>query len=298
MNLFQSLAALCLSAAALTASARSPSIAATENCEDPHPLRFALVPIKNQTAHQAQYRPLIRQLEIALGRQVELVAPKSYGAVVEGLVNGSVDIAELGPASYGIALNRGASLSIIATLRFAATPTVEAGTAYRSLLIARRDSKFKSIAQLRGATLSLTDPASTSGGVVPRRVMEKQLGVPLESYFKRVTFAGSHDRSLEVVRKGMVDAAFVSSTAVDEALRRGILRLDEIEILWRSPPIPYDPFVQRKQLCPLLSAKIREVFLGNDQALQGMFRELGATGFAPTSEEDYKEIRALLPVAQ
>lgn len=298
MKPIQYLAALCLSAMALNASARSPSIAAAENCEDPRPLRFALVPFKNQAAHQAQYRPLIGQLEIALGRQVELVAPKSYGAVIEGLVNGSVDIAELGPASYGIALNRGASLSIIATLRFAATPTVEAGTAYRSLLITRKEGRFRSIDQLRGATLSLTDPASTSGSVVPRRAMEKQLGVPLESYFQRITFSGSHDRSIEVVQKGMVDAAFVSNTVLDDALRRGVLRLDEIEILWRSLPIPYDPFVQRKQLCSRLSTKIREVFLGNELAFQGMFRELGAIGFSPASEDDYKEIRALLPAAQ
>lgn len=293
----QLLSALCLCLAAWSAAAQSPAHI-VDNCEDPRPLRFALIPFKNQAAHEAQYRPLIRQLESVLGREVTLVSGKSYGAVVEGLINGSIDLAELGPASYGIALNRGARLSVIATLRFPATPTVEAGSAYQSLLITRKDRKFRSVEDLRGATLSLTDPASTSGGVLPRRAMEKQLGKPLESHFKRVTFSGSHDRSIEVVRKGLVDAAFVSSAVIDEALRRGKLHRDEIDILWRSPLIPYDPFVHRAQLCPALSARIREVFLGNGPALQGMFQELGASGFAPTSEADYREIRDLLPLAQ
>lgn len=292
------LAALCLSGMAFSANAHSSSVEAAANCENPRPLRFALIPFKNEAEHKEQYRPLIRRLEIELGRQVEIVSPKSYGMVVDGLVNGSIDIAELGPASYGIALNRGASLSIIATLSFPKTPTVEAGTAYRSLLITRKDGRFRSIEKLRGATLSLTDPASTSGSVVPRRALEKQLGVPLENYFRQITFSGSHDRSIQVVQKGKVDAAFVSSTILDEAVRRGALRLDDIDILWRSFPIPYDPFVHRNQLCAHVSTKIREVFHGNQLAFQEMFRGLGATGFAPATEDDYKEIRTLLNATQ
>ncbi len=284
--------ALCLTLATLGASAQTPKAPAA--CEDPARLRFALVPYKNVDEHQTQYQPLVQLLESALKRPVELQSSKSYGAVIEGLVTGSVDIAELGPAAYGIALNRGALLSVLATLHFSATPTVEAGTSYRSLLVTRRDRRFRSVEDLRGATLGLTDPASTSGGVIPRRTLEKQLSMALEDHFKRVTFSGSHDRSLELVRKGMVDAAFISSTVVDAAMRRGLLKSGEIAILWRSPPIPYDPFVVRQSLCPELRAQIREIFLGNAPALEGMFRQLGATGFAPASEGDYQEIRSLL----
>ena len=87
----------------------------------------------------------------------------------------------------------------------------------------------------------------------------------------------------------------VASNAVDDAVRNGALRMDEIRILWRSKPIPYDPFVTRRSLCPALQKQIRQVFLGDTGPLQGMFRELGMTGFVPVTDEDYRDIRQLYP---
>lgn len=111
------------------------------------------------------------------------------------------------------------------------------------LLIVRRDKGFDKIEQLRGKTLSLTDPASTSGALLPRKAVSQLTGTLLESYFQRVTFAGSHDRAIDAVQTNLVDAAFVSSTRLDEALRRGTILPDEIGVLWQSSPIPYDPVV-------------------------------------------------------
>ena len=148
---------------------------------------------------------------------------------------------------------------------------------------------------MRGGTLSLTDPASTSGAILPRKAVQRLTGIPLDAYFDRITFAGSHDRSIEAVRSGRVDATFVASNAVDDAVRNGALRMDEIRILWRSKPIPYDPFVTRRSLCPALQKQIRQVFLGDTRPLQGMLRELGMTGFVPVTDDDYRDIRQLYP---
>lgn len=268
---------------------------AAATCEDPRPLRLALIPARDPTTQLVQYRPLIRQLEIALDRRIEAVPATSYGAVIEGLLAGGIDLAELGPASYAIALERGAKIATIASFRLREGPATDASTSYYSLLITRRTSDIKTVAQLRGGTLSLTDPASTSGALLPHRAIQQLTGTPLDSYFQRVTFAGSHDRALDTVYQGLVDAAFVSSGSVDEAIHRGKLRMENLRILWKSNPIPYDPFVHRTPLCPALISKIRQVFLGDTSALQGMFKELGKTGFTPAFDAQYSEIRALFP---
>lgn len=283
-----------LLAAALTlAGLAALPAAATAPCEDPRPLRLALIPKKNPEAQLVQYQPLIRRLEAVLERRVEPVRASSYAAVIEGLVAGGIDLAELGPAAYALAQARGAGIEPFASFRQQRGPTTDAAETYRSLLIGRRDGGPQSLAELRGRSLSLTDPASTSGAVLPRRSIEALTGVRLEDYFSRVTFAGSHDRAIEVVRDGLVDAAFVSSSRVDEALRRGRLRLDEVRVLWRSAPIPYDPFVHRSRLCPALKSRLREVFLGDTGSLAGMFAELDVTGFAPVADADYRDIHAL-----
>lgn len=267
--------------------------AAAAACDDPRPLRFALIPKKNVDVLIDEYRPLVARLGQALGRRIEIVRAPSYSAVIEGLVAGTIDLAELGPASYALARSRGAGLVPFASFRQRVGPTTESSGFYRSLLISRRGSGLDTLARLRGRTLSLIDPASTSGAVLPRRAIERQTGMSLESYFQRVTFAGSHDRAIEIVRDGLVDAAFVASTRVDEAIRRGGLRLDEIDIVWRSAPVPYDPFVYRERLCPATAAKIREVFLGDAAMLRAMFAALDVTGFAAVGDDDYREIHAL-----
>lgn len=266
-------------------------------CDDPHPLRFALTPYKSPATQLAQYRPLISQLEKALARRVEIVATPSYGTAIEGLLADGIDLAELGPASYAIAINRGARITAFATFAFHPGPNTESASTYRSLLIVRRDKGIDKIDALRDTTLALTDPASTSGAILPRRAISQLTGVPLESFFRRVVFAGAHDRAIAAVRQDLVDAAFVSSAQLDDALRHGKVQADDYRVLWRSPPIPYDPIVLRQGLCPALAAKIRHVFLGDATPLARMFKELDSSGFVATSDEAYREIRELFPAS-
>ena len=276
----------------LALAAALPVLAAPA-CDDPQALRLALSPIKNPATQLAQYRPLIRQLEKALGHRVEVVPSPSYATAIEGLLGDSIDLAELGPASYAIAVSRGARITPFAS--FAARPGngPEAMLTYRSLLIVRRDRAIDTLERLRGATLGLTDPASTSGAILPRQAIVRQTGLAPEAYFKRVMFTGSHDRAIAAVQKGQLDAAFVSSSRLDEALQQGSVQPGELQVLWQSAAIPYDPFVLRDRLCPPLAAKIRAVFLGDTSSLAGMFAELKMSGFAATSDERYREIRSL-----
>ncbi len=266
--------------------------AAGNNCDDPRPLRLALTPIKNAELQATQYRPLIQQLEKQLARRVELVPAPSYGTVIEGLLADGVDLAELGPASYAIARSRGARITPFASFALR-KPASEPASSYRSLLIVRRDRGLDTIESLRGSTVSLTDPASTSGTILPRQAISRLTGQSLETYFQRLSFAGSHDRAIEAVQKKRVDAAFVASSRLDEALRQGTVQTDELKVIWQSPPIPYDPFVLRDRLCPALAAGIKQVFLGDSRALHGMFSELNMKGFIAVGDEQYREIREL-----
>ena len=263
------------------------------DCDDPKPLRFALVPLKNASSQMAEYRPLIQVLEKALERRVEIVQAASYGAVVEGLLAGNIDLAELGPASYSQAKDRDAGITAFASFKKRGGPHTDPGAHYHSLLIVRRDRTFGGIGGLRGASVSLIDPASTSGALVPRHALTQITGVSLEQYFGRVTFAGSHDRAIQSVQKRVVDAAFVSSSRLDEALRLGKLGADEVEVLWKSAPIPYDPFVYRGRLCQPLIERIKLAFFQENAALQAMFREINVEGVVRVNDAHYREIRAL-----
>lgn len=269
------------------------TLAQAQTCGNPKTLRLSLIPKKSVTALTADYQPLVKALEARLQRPVEIVVAPSYGAVVEGLLAASVDLAELGPASYAQAKARDEGITAFASLIQRVGLHTDASDSYRSLLIARRDKAFKDVASLRGVSVSLIDPASTSGALIPRQAIQQLTGEPLERYFGRITFAGAHDRAIQAVQKGFVDAAFVSSSRLDEGLRTGSVGANEIVVLWQSAPIPYDPFVYRSHLCPELIDKIKPAFFNSGSALQGMFDQLHAQGFTPVNDTQYRQIREI-----
>ena len=262
-------------------------------CDNPKTIRFSVIPKKNAESQAIQYRPLVMVLKDSLKIPVEFVTAPSYGAVVEGLLAGSIDLAELGPASYAQAKARDARITAFASMVQRIGPFTDSGDSYRSLLIVRRDRNFNGLASLHGSSISLIDPASTSGALIPRYVISKLTGEPFERYFGRITFAGSHDRAIQTVKKGFVDAAFVSSNRLDEALRNGSVQPDEIKVIWKSTPIPYDPFVYRGQLCTSVIDKIKQAYFQKNAALQDMFRLLNIDGFKPVSDDQFREIREI-----
>jgi phosphonate transport system substrate-binding protein len=283
--------------------------ALAQDCEDPAVLRFASIP-KSSTQQQGQtYRPLIRELERVLHKRVELVHSNSYGAVVEGLHAGHIDLGELGPASYAVLLDRrGPSVTAFAALSYASQADSATLGTYRSVLIVREDSGYRSVQDLRGKTLSLTDPLSTSGALLPIQAIRKLTGQPMESYFSRVTYAGSHLRAIEAVHKGLVGAAFVSSKRMEEYQKQQQQQQQQpqqkprtagaMAMLWQSPPIPTDPFVYRDRLCKRVTDKIRSVFFDSSTALKPLFDALGARHFVPVSQADYQSLREAISVRQ
>src|SRR6476619_6832712 len=65
------------------------------------PLNVGMVPDAGATqVSVAEKAPLQKYLEQKLGRPVKLIIPTNYNATVEGLGNGSLDVAYLGGLTY------------------------------------------------------------------------------------------------------------------------------------------------------------------------------------------------------
>ncbi len=269
--------------------------AAPGKCEDPDPLRFSLITRKDPIKQLEDHRPLLRQLEKQLGRRISVVQVSSYGAVIEGLVANSIDLASMGPGSYAIARSRDESITPFVTWSMQGGTFVKANSlSYNSLLIVLASSTFKRIEDLRSHNISLTDPASTSGGVIPRAEFSKAVGQPLDDFVGRVTYSGGHDRSVIALGKRQVDAAFVASEHLDQAIRDGLVKATEIRVLWESSPIPHDPFVYRGKLCPELKAKIRGAFFSDTPEMREMLRNLKGDRFVPVTDDAYRQIREVM----
>lgn len=263
-------------------------------CERPDWLRFSIIPRGHVRKEIADLQPLLDQLRAALGIPVEVYAAPSYGAVVEALLSGAVHLARLGPASYVSARRADPMLTPFANYANKASRFQPAGAFYHSLLIVRAGSAIADVPSLRGRRLALVDPESTSGALIPRHVFAKQVGRPLEAYFSQVGYSGSHTQSIDRVLAGQVDAAFVGSQNLAAELASHPGKERHIRVVWRSGPIPTDPFVFRGQLCDDLQEKIRGAFFnhGGPQSAD-VLDKLNVARFVPVSDRDYRIVHEI-----
>ena len=270
-------------------------LAMAATCENPEALTLAIIPTEESVAELQLYKPVTDRMEKLTGKKIQFFMPTSYASVVEGLLSKFVDVAVLGPYSYVIANSKDKSIEVFATYAKRPGHMQEEGPGYRGVLISKRGSKFTTIDALKGSTLGLTDPGSTSGNLMPRVAFTKVIGKDLEKFFGKVVYTGSHELSSVAVVEGKVDAAFVATHRFDNVVNKGEASLDGVNILWKSDPIPQDPFVYRNTLCENIKAKIRETFLGlkGQPGSKQFLDNVKSNTFVRMSSDDYNIIRDL-----
>lgn len=270
-RLRRSLIALTFSAIAFT-----PALAA-------QPLTIGLIPAEDSQAMIESSRQVLDSLQKQLGMEVKPFVATDYNGVIEALRSKKLDVAYLGPFSYVLAS------SVADVEAFAVAVTKKTGqSAYKSVIIARKDSGLAKTADLKGRTFAFVDPTSTSGHLFPKAGL-LQAGYDPETFFGRVIFSGSHDASILAVTNKKVDAAAVADRILASAIAKGQVKQDDLEIVWSSNPIPESPMVWRKDLDPALKAKIAQA-LANVKDLpwgdQGVLN-----GFQPTNDAAYNVVR-------
>jgi phosphonate transport system substrate-binding protein len=258
-------------------------------------LRVAIIPNINKSLEtlRSEYQPLLNKLTLTLGMPVELVSPStSYESVVDAIVSGGVDVAWLGPAAYVMAHQRDPRVEPFARLVLKPGHYTPAGHHYQSLLLTRR-ATFTEVTQLRGKQVALSDPASTSGSVVPNFEFSAKVSQPLTYFFSSVVYAGSHDKSLDALLTGRVEAAFVASVEVDAYLKNGRITRDTFDVLWRSEPLYYSPYVFSAKLCPKLRALVRTAMLNDQSDLVHFLDTQDATGISPATHDEYASLQRM-----
>jgi phosphonate transport system substrate-binding protein len=283
-------------AAVVTLSAiTTTGIARAAECENPDALTFAIVPTEESVAELELYKPVTDRMAKLTGKKIAFFMPTSYASVVEGLLGGFVDVAVLGPYSYVIANEKDPTIEVFATYAKKPGHLQEEGPGYRAALISKKGSKFTDVASLKGATIGLTDPGSTSGNLMPRVVFGEVVGMDIDKYFGKVAYTGSHELSTVAVDEGKVDAAFVATHRFDNVVNKGDVKFEDFVVLWQSDPIPQDPFVYRNTLCKDIRDNVAATFLGlkDEPNAKKFLANVKSNTFVPMTSKDYDIIRAL-----
>lgn len=246
-------------------------------------LRIGLIPSEDSQAMIESSKQVLSSLEAKLGMPVEPFVATDYNGIIEALRAGKLDVAYLGPFSYVLAT------SVAEVEAFAVAVTKKTGqSAYKSVILARKDSGIQQLSDLKNHTFAFVDPSSASGHLFPKAGLE-QAGFDPATLFSRVVFSGSHDASILAVANGKVDAGAVADRILTNAVARGLVKQDDFQVVWSSRPIPESPMVWRQNLDPALKKKVAAALASVKDVPWGDQGQLD--GFQPTTDAAYDVVR-------
>ncbi len=255
------------------------------------PLHLVLTPSQKPTDLMAAGEEFGRVLGQLVGVPVRVTVASDYAAVVEALRNQTADLAFVHPAGYVLA-NREAKARIVAKNQW------HGKTTFTSRIYVRKDSGIKTLDDLRGKTMAFVDPASSSGYIYPM-VLLIQKGLVKnrdpKTFFREVTFAGSHDASMRALLNGHVDAIASFDMAREQYLKDPAER-ERLAFVAETPPIPEAGIAAREKLDPATFAKVREALLkiGGPTHAALLKRLYDIDGFEPAEDREYDPVRAAI----
>jgi phosphonate transport system substrate-binding protein len=169
---------------------------------------------------------------------------------------------------------------------------------YFSDVVVRRDSRFHTFADLRGATWAYNEPGSHSG----YNVVRYHLATLGESsgYFGRAVESGAHQVSLQMILEGRIDASAIDSTVLEEEFRRQPSIRSRVRVVEALGPSAIPPWVVLRNLAPDLRRSLRELLLGMHRDPEGraILAQVHMARFAHVKDSDYDVIRDMARLAE
>ena len=254
-------------------------------------LRWVLIPAEEAALELELFKPIGEYLEKELGIPVKMTVCSDYTAVVQAIKFGHADMARFGPFNYVLATTQ---TEVEALVRGVKKSTGK--DAYYSLIITQRYNDIQRLEDLKGRTFAFVDPASCSGGLVPRtELLKAEINPDVD--LKRTYDAGSHGAVIVAVRENKVDAGAVADNRFWDAIEKGVITESELVVIHRSKPICNSPIAIRKDLSQELKERIRKAFIDmpKDLALNYGCRTLG---FVIAKDEDYDAIREIAKILE
>jgi phosphonate transport system substrate-binding protein len=283
---------------AIVAVALNLGLPANALAEDPDIITVGVIPFEEVQLTAEKFKGVVKTIEKATGKKVEWYFPTSYASLIESQRRGFIQIGYYGPESYIKAHEvSDGKIEAFAQAVWGGGVYRKKEDGYHAYIIVKADSPYKTPADLKGKTLALVNATSTSGNMIPKVELGKQLNSKLTNYFKSVFYAGSHTAAALAVLQGRADAAAVADVTLDWAVDKKEFDGKAFRIIWQSSKLPLDPFAWRKDLLSdTLRTKIANalVNLGNTPEGKEFLTKTRSEKVEPVDDKAYDGIRAVL----
>jgi phosphonate transport system substrate-binding protein len=257
-------------------------------------LNFGIIATDAASTQRERWEPFFRDMEKKTGFTIKSFYAPDYAGVIEAMRFNKVQVAWYGNKSAMEAVDR-SNGEIFAQVMYA-----DGTFGYHGLLIAHKDSPYNTVEDVlkngKSINFSIGDPNSTSGFLVPTFYVFAKNNVDHRTAFKTVRNA-SHGANIQAVLAKQVDVATNNTEDMTKLETSKPELYSQLKVLWRSPLIPSDPFVWRKDLDPTVKAKLKTFVLGyakTDPAEKAILKNIyNYGGFRDSNNDQLIPIRQL-----
>ena len=233
------------------------------------PLVMGLSPIANSEKLIEDTAPLYKMLGDEIGR----------------LGTGTIDFALIPPFAYILANKKNGTEALLTSIGKHDEP------GYYSVLLVRTDSGIEKVEDLKGKKVAFVDPSSTSGYIFPAVILMDH-GINIEQDIT-YQFAGGHDKALQLLINGDVDAIGTYESAVTKFAKEFPEVTEKVKVLEKSDLIPGITLVVSSKVDDATKQKIKDAFLKVTSTKEGQeltLKLFGIKGFQEANVDNYKLI--------
>ena len=257
-------------------------------------IRFGIIATDSASAQREKWEPFFRDMEKKTGLKIQSFYAPDYAGVIEAMRFNKIQVAWYGNKAAMEAVDR-ANGEVFAQLMYA-----DGTYGYNALLITHKDSPYKTlddvIANSKAINFGIGDPNSTSGFLVPSYYIFAQRKVDPRSAFKTIRNA-SHGANIQATLAKQLDVATNNTEDMGKLESSKPELFNQLRIVWKSPLIPSDPFVWRKDLDSSTKTKIKNFVLNyakNDADEKAVLKNIyNYGGFRESNNDQLIPIRQL-----
>lgn len=253
-------------------------------------LKIGIASIVTPVDAAKYYQEIVEYIQEQIGTPVKMIHRKTYAEMNRLLEKGEVKVAFICSAPYVKNKER-------FNIELLVAPSVNDKPIYHSYIIVHRDSKVNSLMDLKERSFAFVDPESNTGRLYPVYLLKK-MGLKPEKFFGRIVYSYSHNKSIEMVAKKIVDGAAVDSLVYDYMAKSGSTYISQTKIIKRSLPFAAPPVVIRGEIDAKLKERLRHVFLNMHRSEKGreILKSMMIDRFVEISDSAYDPVRRMYRV--
>ena len=209
-------------------------------------LVFAVHPYLPALELQKRFAPLVEHLSTTQGHDVTLKISPSYEEHLNRIVQGDVDIAYLGPASFLKAYQKQPALETLAKLEVNGSPF------FHGKIFTRANSEIRQLSDLSGKSFAFGNKHSTMSHLVPRYVLEQQ---GIMNKLSSFNFLDGHNNVAIGVLIGKYDAGAIKEGVFNKYENQGL------RLIQNTEAIPEHLFISTHRVSSKICAEIKNSLL-------------------------------------